>query len=123
MAGAGGKGTVPSAGTFDCGDPEAGRSGGAKGNTLLQEGDYVVLGAEGFQGDPGITLMEIILKESHPWEGLMIKELDISRQTLIVMVRRGGKLLIPDGALTLQVGDMILMYTKKIYRDMQTVEI
>ena len=94
-----------------------------RGNTLIQEGDYVVLGAEGFQGDPGITLKEIILKESHPWEGLMIKELDISRQTLIVMVRRGEKMLIPDGALTLQAGDMVLMYTKKIYRDMQTLEI
>ena len=53
----------------------------------------------------------------------MIKELDISRQTLIVMVRRGEKLLIPDGALTLQVGDMVLLYTKKTYRDMQTLEI
>ena len=94
-----------------------------RGNTLIQEGDYVVLGAEGYQGDPGITLKEIILKESHPWEGLMIKELDISRQTLIVMVRRNGKLLIPDGALTLQAGDMVLMYTKKIYRDMQMLEI
>lgn len=94
-----------------------------RGHTLIREGDYVVLGAEGFQGDPGITLKEIILKEGHPWEGLMIKELDISRQTLIVMVRRGEKLLIPDGALTLQAGDMVLMYTKKNYRDMQTLEI
>ena len=53
----------------------------------------------------------------------MIKELDISRQTLIVMVRRNGKLLIPDGALTLHAGDMVLMYTKKNYKDMQTLEI
>lgn len=94
-----------------------------RGNTLIQEGDYVVLGAEGYQEEPSITLKEIILKDGHPWEGLMIKELDISRQTLIVMVRRDGKLLIPDGTLTLQAGDMVLMYTKKNYRDMQTLEI
>lgn len=94
-----------------------------RGNTLIREGDYVVLGAEGFQEEPGITLKEIILKENHPWEGLMIKELDISRQTLIVMVRRGEKLLIPDGDLTLQAGDMVLLYTKKNYRNMQTLEI
>lgn len=94
-----------------------------RGDTIICQGDYVVLGAEGYQEEFGITLKEIILKEQHPWTGQTIKELDISRQTLIVMVRRNGKLLIPAGSLTLQAGDMVLMYTKKTYRDMQTLEI
>lgn len=94
-----------------------------RGNTIIQKGDYVILGAEGYHDDPGITLKEIILKEHHPWVNQMIKDLDISRQTLIVMVRRNGKLLIPGGSLILQAEDMVLLYTKKTYRGMQTLEV
>ena len=94
-----------------------------RGDSVIMKGDYVVLGAEGYQDELGITLKEITLKEHHPWVNQMIRDLDISRQTLIVMVHRNEKLLIPDGGLRLETGDMILMYTKKNYRDMQTLEI
>lgn len=94
-----------------------------RGDTVIKEGDSIVLGAEGYQDEAGIVLKEIVLKEHHPWAGRMIRELDISRQTLVVMVRRSGKLLIPSGGLTLQAGDMLLLYTKKNYRDMQSVEV
>jgi voltage-gated potassium channel len=82
-----------------------------------------VLGAEGFQNDIGITLKEIVLKEKHPWVGQQIKDLDISRQTLIIMVRRNEKVLIPNGSLTLQTGDLLLIYTKKVIRDAEIVEL
>lgn len=94
-----------------------------RGDTVIQKEDHVVLGAEGYHDEPGITLKEIVLKEHHPWVSQMIKDLDISRQTLIVMVRREGKLLIPGGSLILRAEDMVLLYTKKTYRDMQTLEV
>ena len=52
-----------------------------------------------------------------------IRELDISRQTLIVMVRREDRLLIPTGSLKLAEGDTILLYTKKMIRDAVEVEV
>lgn len=94
-----------------------------RGDTMIRKGDYIVLGAEGYQGDVGIVLKELVLKEQHPWVGVMIKDLDISRQTLIVMIKRAGRLLIPNGSLTLEAGDMMILYTKKVYRDMQSVEV
>lgn len=94
-----------------------------RGDTLILRDDQVILGAEGYQGDAGIQLKEIILKEQHPWVDQLIKDLDISRQTLIIMVRRQGRMMIPGGFLRLQAGDMILLYTKKTYRDMQVLEI
>lgn len=94
-----------------------------RGDTRIQKDDHVILGAEGYQGDAGIRLKEIILKEHHPWVDQMIKDLDISRQTLIIMVRRQGRMLIPGGFLRLHAGDMILLYTKKTYRDMQVLEV
>jgi voltage-gated potassium channel len=94
-----------------------------RGDTVIQAGDQIVLGAEGFQNDIGITLKEIVLKEKHPWVGQQIKDLDISRQTLIIMVRRDGKILIPNGSLILQTEDLLLIYTKKVIRDAEIVEL
>ena len=94
-----------------------------RGDIVIEKGDHIVLGAEGYQDEVGIRLKELILKERHPWVGQKIKELDISRQTLIVMVRRDGKLLIPGGELELMAGDMILLYTKKAIRDAVEVDV
>lgn len=92
-----------------------------RGGSVVCRGDYVVLGAEGYKEDSDISLKELVLRQEHPWTNRRIRDLSISRHTLIVMVRRGGKLLIPDGSLLLLSGDMIVMYTKRTYRDMQAI--
>lgn len=92
-----------------------------RGGSAVHQGDYVVLGAEGYKEDSDIDLKELTLREGHPWANRQIRNLNISRHTLIVMVRRDGRLLIPDGSLLLLAGDMIVMYTKRTYRDMQTI--
>jgi voltage-gated potassium channel len=56
---------------------------------------------------------EIVLRGGHPWNGQKIRELDISRQTYIVMVDRGGKMIKPDPDVVLEEGDKILVYTKE----------
>lgn len=102
------------------------RKGGVvvpRGDTVIQKGDRIVLGAEGFQDDAGIQLKELVLRQHHPWAGQLIRDLDISRQTLIVMVRREGKVLIPNGSLQLLPGDEILLYTKRNIRDAQSIEV
>ena len=94
-----------------------------RGDTVILEGDRIVLGAEGYQDEIGITLKETVLKERHPWAGQEIRDLDISRQTLIVMVKRGDKVLIPNGRLRLLPEDTVLLYTKRNLRDTQDVKI
>jgi voltage-gated potassium channel len=92
-----------------------------RGDTTIQLGDQIVLGAEGYQDDVGVTLKEVVLKEHSPWAGQQIKDLDISRQTLIVMVRRGGRVLIPNGSLRLMAEDTVLLYTKQKIANAQEV--
>lgn len=92
-----------------------------RGDIVICSGDSVVLGAEGGSGDIGITLKEIILRERHPWVGHEIRNLDISRQTLIVMIRRDGKALIPNGTTKLQEGDAVFVYSKRNIADAQKV--
>ena len=83
-----------------------------KGDTRLAAGDVVVLGAEKYKGAGQIELKEIILKERHEWNGRKIRELDISRKTLIVMIRRSDQTLIPTGDTELQMGDRVFIYTQ-----------
>ncbi|MCD8007650.1 MAG: ion transporter [Clostridiales bacterium] len=94
-----------------------------RGDTVIQTGDRIVLGAEGYQDDIGITLKELVLKERHPWAGQRIRDLDLSRQTLIVMVRREDRVLIPNGALELLPGDTVVLYTKRAIQGAQEVSV
>ena len=83
-----------------------------RGDVALKAGDALVLGAESLRDDSEIELKELVLKAQHPWNGQPIRDLDISRQTVIVAVERRGKALIPNGDLVLREGDKIFLYTK-----------
>lgn len=87
-----------------------------RGDTVLEAGDTLVLGAQGFRNDQHIDLKEITLRRQNPWVGQHIRELDISRRTLIVLVRRDGKALIPHGDLRLREGDTVVLYTQTSVR-------
>ena len=67
----------------------------------MEEADLLVLGAEPYEEDEHISLKEVVLKTHNPWTGLRIRDLDISRQAIIVMVERRHKMLIPKGDLVL----------------------
>lgn len=83
-----------------------------KGNTVLKEGDSVIIGAEPHKDIHPVDLKEITLGPEHPWKGMQIRDLDISRQTLIVMVRRNNRTKIPRGDTILTTGDTVFLYTK-----------
>ena len=94
-----------------------------RGSVELRAGDTLVLGAKSLGDDKHIDLKEMVLRSQNPWNGLPIRELDISRQTIIVMVRRKGNILIPNGDLVLKEGDSIILYTQSHLRDANTIEV
>lgn len=83
-----------------------------RGDTVLMEDDLIVLGAESFNKDEHIDLKEIVLRKHSYWVGEKIRDLDISRQSIIIMIKRKGKVLIPHGNLVMQEGDHVIMYTQ-----------
>ncbi len=85
-----------------------------RGDMTLLDGDTVVLGAEPLRDKTVIDLKEIVLLEKSPWNGQLVRDLDISRQTILVMVKRGGTTIIPKGTTRLQAGDTILLHTKQV---------
>ena len=94
-----------------------------RGNTVLEDGDTMVLAAESFGSDVHIDLKEVVLRKQNPWNGLRIRDLDISRQTLIVMIKRNGKAMIPNGDFVLLEGDKVIMYTQMYLVHAQKIEI
>ena len=94
-----------------------------RGDVIILVGDILVLGAESLDDDKHIDLKEIILREQNPWNGQRIRDLDISRQTIIVMVERKGKMLIPKGDLMLLEGDKLLLYTQTRINDANLIQI
>lgn len=94
-----------------------------RGSVELRPDDTLVLGAKSLGDDRHIDLKEMVLRSQNPWNGQRIRDLDISRQTIIVMVRRKGNVLIPNGDLVLKEGDSIILYTQSHIRDAANIEI
>ncbi len=84
-----------------------------RGDIQLKAGDEVFLGAETFGKDTQtVHLSEITLKRDHPWNGVAIRDLDISRQTFLVAVKRKEAVILPKGNLILAEGDEVILYSK-----------
>ena len=95
-----------------------------RGDVLLQEDDIIIFGAEPF-GDSSedIHLTELILREDNPWVGKKIRDLDISRHSIIILVKRKGKVRIPNGNMVLQDWDRVFMYTDQYVIDGTDIEV
>ena len=83
----------------------------------------LVIGAESFDDNNRIDFKEVVLLKQNPWNGQKIRDLDISRQTLIVMVKRNGKAMIPNGNFVLMEGDRVIMYTQVHYSNSHLIQI
>ena len=94
-----------------------------RGEVVLKTGDTLILAAEALRDDKHVDLKEMVLLRSHPWNGLLIRDLDISRQTFIVMVKRKGFLLVPKGDLRLLEGDHVILYSQERIAHTNTFQI
>lgn len=84
-----------------------------RGDVVLEDGDTVILGAESIGNTQPLNIKEVMIGKSHAWNGVAIRDLDISRQTFILMIRRQDSTLVPNGNLVLYEGDEVILYTKK----------
>ncbi len=85
-----------------------------RGDAVLNDGDIVVMCAEKVKEIQPIDLKEVTIGQGHSWNGVAIKNLDISRQSFIFMIRRKGKAIVPKGSLVMKEGDVVLLYEKHL---------
>ena len=91
------------------------------GDVVLKDNDILVLGASAMKDGKHIDLKEIVLRKQNAWNGRLISELDISRQTIIVMIKRNGTMLIPKGDLMLLEGDHVILYSQSYIADAEQI--
>ena len=91
------------------------------GDMVLKDNDILVLGASAMKDGKHIDLKEIVLRKQNAWNGRLISELDISRQTIIVMIKRNGTMLIPKGDLMLLEGDHVILYSQSYIADAEQI--
>lgn len=83
-----------------------------RGPTRLRRGDQAVICARGALSVPGLLLEEIPITARHRWCGKRISEAPIVKDTIIVLVRRKGRMLVPDGNTLLQENDTVIAYSR-----------
>ncbi|MBR5733190.1 MAG: ion transporter [Lachnospiraceae bacterium] len=83
-----------------------------KGETVLKAGDRLIFGAKKFYEEDRIRLNSVRIKERNSWVGLPLKKVPISRQSLVVLIRRGEKNIVPNGDTVINNGDELLIYEK-----------
>lgn len=76
------------------------------GGTTLYAGDELVLSGVGFSDDKSRIFSEITVDEKQ--SGKRISELALPRGDLIIMVKRGGDVLVPNGQLVLMEDDVVV---------------
>ncbi len=62
-----------------------------------------------YQQESAISLNKLIIDKNHPWNNSKLKDLKISKDSLILTITRNGKKIVPSGNTQLLVDDEILL--------------
>lgn len=81
-----------------------------RGNTYLRDDDVIILGGEGYFDSRGEDLLEIKISDNHKWAGKKVKDIQIGKNELIIMVETPEKnIIVPRGDTILKAGDRIVI--------------
>ena len=82
-----------------------------KGDTVLREGDSVIIGAKEYQDQDGIELTEKEIEPGNRLIGKPLKAADLPKDSLVVLIRRDHGEVIPDGGTVIRQGDVLVIYS------------
>ena len=80
-----------------------------RGDLKIQAGDVMVLGSICHMHIEA-SLEEVMVEMGHPWIGMQIRDLDISRRSHVIMLKRGNKNIQPRGNSRIREKDVVLIY-------------
>jgi len=80
-----------------------------RGNTILREGDTVIMCTKAFRSERTLKLVEETIPEGSRMVGMTIQDYSISEKSQIVLIRRKGSSVIPNGGTTLKAGDKLFI--------------
>lgn len=80
-----------------------------RGDTVIEANDSVILSVPPYKSDKSLKLREIPINEKHVWRDRQIRDLNLPKRLLIVMVKRGDESIIPSGATEILCGDVVVV--------------
>lgn len=81
-----------------------------RGDTLLLEGDNLILSVPPYTTNETEHLYERVIGKKDSWKGKAIEELKISKHELIAMIIRNEEHIIPDGKTVIMEKDVVVIY-------------
>ena len=78
----------------------------------LETGDSLLL-ATTSNRQVASDIYEITLEENHDWIGKRVKDLDISRRSFVLMIRRGASIIKPEGDTVLHHRDIVVLLDRR----------
>lgn len=82
------------------------------GNTVIIKDDILILSAMSYSDDNTINLSEILIDNTHLWCQKRISEIELPKDTLVVVIKRNGKALIPNGNIKIKANDILVLTSK-----------
>ncbi|MFR8225819.1 MAG: potassium/proton antiporter [Lachnospirales bacterium] len=82
-----------------------------RGDTCLKAGDSLIVAAKGYHGTADVELSEVEVTHGSRLAGMKLKEADIRKNSLVVLIQRQHHELIPDGDTILCPDDILVLYT------------
>ena len=79
------------------------------GDTVVEEGDKVVLSAKATEEIEGLELREIVVTEKSKMNGAYLYEIYGDIDSIVIMIMRGSKVIIPHGNVKLQEDDILVV--------------
>lgn len=79
------------------------------GDTIVQEGDKIVLSALSPEENLGIVLSEIFIEKDSKWIGKTLSKIEIGESKLVLVLKREDKVLIPNGATVIKEKDVLVV--------------
>ena len=67
------------------------------GNTLLKRDDELIIGIRGYENNTNAIIKSRIIRPGSRWVGSTIREFAAEKSYLVIMIKRNGESIIPNG--------------------------
>ena len=84
------------------------------GSTLITADDTIILNSPAYADKSGMKLREVRIGRYHPWVNKPLSELTLPADTLIFLIRRAGRSLVPTGQTHVRDGDVLILNAQPV---------
>lgn len=80
-----------------------------KGNTKILADDSLIFSVPSYHSGEDVHLEEIRITEKHAWKNQAIESLELPKEMLIALIKRGDENVIPQGKTVIHEGDIVVL--------------